>query len=552
MRDKNKLNYIKQNIVNNPQINKGTAFNPQERIKLNLLGKLPYKTETLTSQVKRTYLQFKNQPDDHQKNLFLHQLHHINQTLFYRLVSENLAEMVPIIYTPQVAKNCSSFSDEFLFSHGGYISYPERKNLKKILDNIIASNVDVIVITDGERVLGIGDQGVGGMAISVGKLMLYTLLGNVNPNKTLPLVLDVGTNNPQHLNNPNYLGWRHKRITGKKYLDFVNKFVTVLKQKVPQVLLQWEDFGKNNAWKLLTLYRQKICSFNDDIQGTAAVALAGLLAAVKASKHKLAEQKIVIFGAGTAAIGIVTLLISYLQKIGINKKDFSKNIWLVDKDGLITDKLAKIDAIQKPYARKISELKNWRVKNSENISLFETVKNVKPTVLLGCSTVAGAFTQKIVKEMARHTKRPIIFPLSNPTINAEATPNNLIKWTKGRALIATGSPFPAVIYKNKKIGIAQCNNALIFPGIGLGVIASKAQEVTDEMFLEAAVTLYKKSPALKNNSAPLLPSINEVPKISKLIAKKIATIALKNKLSRYNPKTNLDKLIQQNIWKPQY
>ncbi|MBU0743894.1 MAG: oxaloacetate-decarboxylating malate dehydrogenase, partial [Gammaproteobacteria bacterium] len=441
---------------------------------------------------------------------------------------------------------------EFLHPAGAYIAYPDRKNIKKILDNVITNEIDIIVVTDGERVLGIGDQGIGGIGISIGKLMLYTLLGGIDPKRTLPIVLDVGTNNKKLLNDPNYLGWRNTRITGDSYLSFIDKFISALKKKLPNVLLQWEDFGKDNAWGLLELYRNKICSFNDDIQGTATVTLAAILAAVKTSKQKLAEQRIVIFGAGSAAIGIVKILAAYLKQQGVKEQNVLKNIWLVDKDGLITDQLKNITKIQQPYAHNLSEIKTWKMRNHKNISLLEVIQNVKPTILLGYSTVAGAFTEKVIKEMAQHVDRPIIFPLSNPTANCEATPTNLIKWTKGKALIATGSPFEPVIYKNRKFTIAQCNNALVFPGIGLGVIASKARKMPDEIFLHAAEVLYKKSPALKNPKAPLLPPINDIPKISKLIAIKVAKVAIKSGLSTVNKKTNISSRINQTIWRPQY
>lgn len=544
-----KSKYLNDLILNTPQLNQGTAFTKQERKQLNLLGKLPYSIETLDKQVKRAYQQFISQPDLKQKNLFLSELYNTNQILFYKLVSNHLEEMVPIIYTPQVASTCSSFSDEFRQPTGAYIAYPNRKNINKILDNIIRDEIDIIVVTDGERILGIGDQGVGSIGISVGKLMLYTLFGGINPKRTLPIILDVGTNNKKLLNNPYYLGWRNTRIKGNNYLNFIKLFVSGVKKRLPHVLLQWEDFGKNNAWKLLDLYRDKICSFNDDIQGTAAVTLAAILAATKVSKQKLSNQRIVIFGAGSAAIGIVKILQSYIKH---KENKIFNNIWLLDCEGLITCQLKNITDIQRPYLRKIDEIRNWQVKDHKNITLLEVIKNVKPTVLLGYSTAPCAFTEKIVKEMTKHVERPIIFPLSNPTANCEATPSDLIKWTNGKVLIATGSPFPPVTYKNKKIVIAQCNNALVFPGIGLGIVASKARKIPDEIFWNAAEVLYKKSPAFKNNKLPLLPSVNEIPTISKAIGKRVAGIAIKQSLSPVDKKANIRMRINQNIWQPKY
>lgn len=533
-------------LLRHHSLNKGTAFTKKERDKLNLLGKLPMRVETLEDQVNRAYGQFKSLETIKQKNLFLNELHGINQVMFYKLASMHLQEMVPILYTPHIAPTCSDFSNEFRRSYGAYISYPDRKNMRRIINNVIHDDIEILVVTDGERILGIGDQGVGGIKIAAGKLILYSLLGGIDPQKTLPIVLDVGTNNKRLLEDPMYLGWRHPRLTGKKYIDFVDNFVATLKKKSPNILLQWEDFGKNNAWVNLNRYRKKICSFNDDIQGTAAITLATLLAAINASKQKLSEQRIVILGAGSAAIGISQMFTEYSKHKGIDSNKARKEIWLLGRNGLLTDKSENVLDIQKPYLHKFDEVKNWRVRNLKNISLLEVVKNVKPTILLGCSTVGNAFNEKIVKEMAKHVERPIILPLSNPTQNSEAFPKDLIKWTNGKALIATGSPFDPVIYKNKKYIISQCNNALIFPGIGLGIIASKAKTVPNEFFWRAAELLYKRSPSLKNTRAPLLPSLKDIPNISKAIAKKVATIALKNKSPDINKKIN------KIYWVPKY
>lgn len=541
-----KLNPEPSTLLNNPRFYKGTAFSKRERQISNLTGRLPFKVETLDNRVKRAYKQFKDCESTREKRLFLNRLQDLDEVLFYKLSSLHLEEIIPLIYTPHVADDCLRFSSEFHKSHGGYISYPDRKNMKEIINNLVTNDTKIIVVTDGERVLGIGDQGIGGIKIAMGKLMLYSLLGGINPKTTLPIVLDVGTNNKDLLSDPMYLGWRHSRLTGKKYSNFVDSFIDELKKRLPNVLLQWEDFGKNNAWHNLNRYRKKICSFNDDIQGTATITLATLLASIKASKQQLLNQNIVILGAGSAGIGIVTALLDYTKYKGISTSKLHQQIWLVDKNGLLTDKTENILEIQKPYIHKTSDIKKWDIKNAKNITLLEVIKNVKPTILIGCSTIGGAFNKDIIKEIAKHTKRPIILPLSNPTKNSEATPKDIIKWTDGKALVATGSPFDPVVYKNQKYTISQCNNALAFPGIGLGIIASRAKLVTNEMFFVAAEVIYKNSPALKNPQAPLLPYLKNIPKISKDIAKKIAEVSLKNK------KADVSKKIKKIFWKPKY
>lgn len=495
-----------RNILNNSLLNKGTAFTQQERQDLNLLGRLPFKVETLDEQVVRAYAQLQSYSNPEHKNIFLHDLYNINQALFYKLATSYIEEIVPLIYTPLVAVNCQNFSLEFRTPYGLYIAYPDQEYMAQILNNHPNSEVDLIVVTDGERILGIGDQGVGGIGIPIGKLMLYTLLGGIDPAKTLPIVLDVGTNNPKLLQDPLYLGWRHPRITGDAYYDFVDNFIQTLKQKLPNVVLQWEDFGRTNAAPLLAKYRNQICSFNDDIQGTAVVALAAMRAAVEANKQQFNEQRIVILGAGSAAIGIANLISSYLKT--------SDNIWLLDEFGLITEESENIIASQIPYLRKISNLSDWGIKNTKNITLLDVVKNVKPTILIGCSTATGAFTKEIVQEMTARTARPIILPLSNPTANCEATPEDLINWTDGNVLIATGSPFKPVIYKNKKHVISQCNNALAFPGIGLAAITNKSKEISDDMLWSVVEIIYQEAPILKNPDAPLLPSIKDAAKIA--------------------------------------
>ena len=543
---------IGDELLNTPQLNKGTAFTKEERKRFNLLGKLPSRIESLKEQLERVYTQFNRYKDINQKRLFLNELYNINQVLFYKFCLNNLEELTPIIYTPYVATACQNFSDEFCRPYGIYISYPDQAHMEKILDSLPHSEIDLVVVTDGQRILGIGDQGVGGIGIPIGKLILYTLLGGINPLKTLPIVLDVGTNNKNLLQNPRYLGWRHQRITGKKYSHFIDKFIFSLKKKNPNVLVQWEDFGKENAAVILERYRKTICSFNDDIQGTAVVTLAAILAAIRSSKQELAKQRIVILGAGSAAIGIADLIVFGMQREEVTKEAAQKRVWLLNRKGLITNYSKEITPNQKLYLHKLEEIKDWKVENRNKISLLEVVKNVKPTILIGCSTAANSFTKEIVTAMAKHVANPIILPLSNPTANSEATPKDLIKWTNGQALIATGSPFDPVIYKNKKHVIAQCNNALAFPGIGLGIIASKAREVTDKMLWAAVKTIYKKSTIPKKPTDSFLPLLKDAADISKEIGKQVAKTVLKNGNSSFPSNSDVNKLITQTLWKAEY
>jgi malate dehydrogenase (oxaloacetate-decarboxylating) len=508
-------------LLNDSQFNKGTAFSQEERNKFGLNGLLPYQVEPLTQQVKRAYAQFQSYQDDKvQQNLFLHALHNDNQTLFYKLAATHVTEILPVIYTPTVAHAVRNYSHNLILqrNRGIYISYPERENIGTILDNVDVDTLDLIVATDGERVLGIGDQGVGAIHIPVAKLMLYSLFGGINPQRTLPIMLDVGTNNKELLNDPLYLGWRHERLAGEQYLEFIELFVRAVKKKFPGVFLHWEDFGKNNAAVILKRYREQICSFNDDIQGTAVVTLAALLAALKASKQDLANQRIVIFGAGSAGIGIANQIHDAMLRQGMSKQDAYQCFWLLDSQGLVTESYPTLTEQQKLYVRTNAEIKNWSLSASVNISLLDVVENVKPTVLLGCSAASNAFTQEIIQTMVHNCERPIIFPLSNPTEKSEAVPSDLVAWTEGKALIATGSPFAPVEYRGKKIVIAQCNNALAFPGIGLGVITEKLQYVSDDMLWEACKTLAQYAPILQDPTLPLLPSMEKASEVAQEIA----------------------------------
>jgi malate dehydrogenase (oxaloacetate-decarboxylating) len=408
-------------VINNPFLNKGTAFTAKERAALHLQGLLPDKIETLHEQVQRTYKQFQSYSTKLLQNIFLNELYNVNRNLFYKLVQSHVTEMLPIIYTPIVGNLVQQFSHEFRQQPRGlYISYQNRKHISEILDTYKNSEIDIIVVTDGEGVLGIGDQGVGSIEIPVAKLMLYTLFAGINPAKTIPIVLDVGTNNEALLNDPNYLGWRHSRIADKQYDKFIEEFVHTVKKKFPKVFFHWEDFGRDNAAKNLAKYQNFMCSFNDDIQGTGVVTLAAILAALGATRQNINEQRIVIFGAGSAGTGIADQIKSAMIRNGLAENEAIKNFWLLNSKGLVTDKSQNLTPNQKTYLRNSLEISSWQLQSQNKVDLFDVVKNVKPTILIGCSTVKGAFTKEIIIEMAKSTEIPMIFPLSNPNEKSEA------------------------------------------------------------------------------------------------------------------------------------
>ncbi|MES2345466.1 MAG: NAD-dependent malic enzyme [Chlamydiota bacterium] len=539
-------------ILNNPLLNKGSAFTQKERDALALNGHLPYSPSTIEKQLERRYQNFRSQPNDLAKHVFLSSLQNRNETLFYRLVLEHINEMLPLIYTPTVGEASKEYSYLYQEPRGLYLSYPLKDRMDEMVGNVEHDEIDVIVVTDGERILGLGDLGVGGMAIPVGKLALYTLFGGTHPARVLPVHLDVGTNNKELLDDPLYLGWRHERIRGKEYDDFVDSFVKTIKKRYPNVLLQWEDFAGMHARPLLERYRDQICSFNDDIQGTAAVALSAILSAVHISQEKLQNQKIVILGAGAAGMGICNELLRALINEGMSETQAVKNFYLVDIQGLVHTGLEKVEEHHKKFARDAQEVTSWRVDNPPFISLLDTVRAVHPTILIGVSTQTGAFTEEIITTMATQVKRPVIFPLSNPTSRCEANPHDLIRWTKGKAIIATGSPFDPVLYDNHLIYIAQCNNVYIFPGVGLGTIASKAKKVSDKMFLAAAKVLSEHSPMLQDPNAMLFPSFEHLRPICRTIAIAVGLMAQQENLA---PKTSLKELeesIDTAIWFPSY
>ncbi len=513
-------------------LNKGTAFTSAERYALGLLGKLPSKIETLDEQIVRAYHQYKKYKSDLQKHIYLNNLHDKNEVLFYKLVSDHLVEMIPILYTPSVGQAVKAFSHEFRQPRGLFISYQDQDNMDLILENRTHPELAVIVVTDGERVLGIGDQGVGAMGIPIAKLMLYTICGGINPYHTLPIMLDVGTNNPKLLEDPLYLGWRHPRIQGKEYDQFIEKFVCAIQRHFPNTFLHWEDFGRDNARRILERYRDQLCTFNDDMQGTSIVAVSAVLTAMVRLQQKLAFQRIVVFGAGTAGVGIADRLVDSLKHQGVPEDAAIAQIWLIDRDGLLVRDMPNLMPFQLPYARE----------EKPGLSLAAVVKKIKPTILIGCSAVGGAFTEEIVREMALHTPRPVIFPLSNPTEQSEATPADLLKWTAGKALIATGSPFGDTC--------AQCNNAFSFPGVGLGLIASRAKCLTDNMLWVACEALSRAAPV--GADAPLLPHLSEARSVAIKIAIAVVDKAREEGLARLDSNITSEEAVKKILWEPYY
>jgi malate dehydrogenase (oxaloacetate-decarboxylating) len=539
-------------LMSNPVLNKGTAFTYEERIRFDLHGLLPPVIETLEQQRVRAYEAYKRKGEDLERHIFLRALQDTNETLFYALLYRHIAEMAPIIYTPVVAQGCINFSHIYRRPRGLFLSYPLADMMDEIIENRPYTDVDVIVVTDGERVLGIGDQGAGGMGIPIGKLSLYTLIGGIDPQRTLPIVLDVGTNNADRLNDPEYVGWRHERITGQAYWDFVDKFVTCINRKLPNVLLQWEDFAKPHARPILDRYRDSLCTFNDDIQGTAAVTLGALYKAMKITKKKFSDQQVVILGAGSAGTGIAEYIHEAMVTEGMDETEARKHFFLLDSKGLLHSVRTNLTPIQQKFAQPFELVSGWRVNNGQ-IKLAEIIKNISATILIGVSSQPGQFTEPIVKDMASKVERPIIFPLSNPYDRAEAVPGDLIQWTDGRALVATGTEFPPVTLKDRTINIAQCNNFYIFPAIGLAVRASEAKRVTNRMMVAAAEALGNISRDSADNTATeLLPPIENMRDVAIQIAVRVGLQAQQDGVAQIMSEQELRERVQQKFWIPQY
>ncbi len=536
-------------LLEHPLLNKGSAFTEDERRDFGLTGLLPPGVSTMAVQLERIYGNYRHKTSNLERYIHLVSLQDRNETAFYRLISDHLAEMMPIIYTPVVGEACQSFSRIYRRPRGLYISYAQRDRIDEALANYDEADVSVIVVTDGERILGLGDLGVGGMGIPIGKLALYTVCAGIHPAQTLPMILDVGTNNQALLDDPLYLGWRHARIRGAQYDAFIESFVEAVQRRFPRVLLQWEDFAKQNASRLLERYRHRLCTFNDDIQGTGAVTLAALMAACAASGSRLRDQRVVLLGAGSAAAGIAMQLSAALQSEGLSERDARACIWLVDSQGFVHERRNDLDSFKRAFAQSPDAV---QVAAGDNASLHDVVRSVRPTVLIGTAAQPQAFTEGIVRDMARATPAPIIFPLSNPTSKCEALPADLIQWTEGRAIVATGSPFDPVTYDGRTLRIAQCNNAYIFPGVGLGVLAAGAARVSDAMFISAARALSALSPARRDPSAPLLPPLTDVRNVSRAVALAVASEAQRAGLAPACGETELLARIDARMWAPEY
>ena len=535
-----------------PGLNKGTAFTEAERDLFALHGLLPPHIGTLEDQRERRKRAFDSLPTAFAKYAFMRELQDTTETLFYSLIAHNVEELVPIVYTPTGGEGCQRFSEIWRKPRGLFLSYPNKDRIEQILSHSRYDHVRCIVVSDGERILGLGDQGAGGMGIPIGKMALYTALAGIPPEHCLPVLLDVGTDNEALLREPIYIGWQHKRVRGQEYDDFVETFVTAVERRWPHILLQWEDFAGVNAARLLERYRSRLCTFNDDIQGTAAVTTATLLAAVYATGIPLKEQTIAMFGSGSAGIGIVDLLVKAMKEEGLSEEQARKRIYAFNRYGLLVEGSEGIRDGQLPLVRKREDVAGWKLAGSGAISLLDVVRNAKVTVLAGVSAQAGAFTEEIVREMASHTPRPVIFPLSNPTSRSEATPADLLRWTDGRALVGTGSPFAPVEIGGRQIRIAQINNSYIFPGLALGILVSRARRVTDGMIMAAAKTLASLSPAREDKNAPLLPPIADSRQVGLVVGEAVALQAVADGVADAAGEVPVKEQLRAYVWEPVY
>jgi malate dehydrogenase (oxaloacetate-decarboxylating) len=538
-------------LLETPLLNKGSAFTERERKSFNLLGLVPPRYESIDEQVERAYLQYSSFVSPLNKHIFLRAIQDNNETLFYRLLQKYIEEMMPIIYTPTVGEACERFSDIYRSSRGLFISYEERHLMQDILRNATKRKVRVIVVTDGERILGLGDQGIGGMGIPIGKLSLYTACGGISPAYTLPVMLDVGTNNQKLLDDPMYMGARHPRIDQEQYDAFLDMFIHEVKSRWPEAMIQFEDFAQPNAMPLLNRYRDQVCCFNDDIQGTAAVTLGTILAACRSRKQKLSEMKVVFVGAGSAGCGIAEMLVQQMVFEGLSETDARANVFMIDRFGLLTEGMEELRDFQQKLMQPAANVSDWTFSGTF-ASLLDVVNCAKPDILIGVSGQPGLFTEQVITAMSEHCDIPIIFPLSNPSRQVEARPEQVIAWTKGKVVIATGSPFEPVEYEGEFYPIAQCNNSYIFPGIGLGVIASKAKLISDEMLMAASNALAEASPLAQGKSAYLLPRLTEITELSKKIAFAVAKVAMEQQLALSVPDDVMLERIEQHFWQAEY
>ncbi|MGO2504636.1 MAG: NAD-dependent malic enzyme [Psychrobacter alimentarius] len=531
-------------------LNKGSAFSSEERDNFNLTGLLPHNIETIEEQSLRAYHQLRSFNNDMDKHIYLRNIQDTNETLFHHLVEQHIEEVMPLIYTPTVGQACEKFSQIYRRKRGLFISYPERHNIDDMLQNATKQKVKVIVVTDGERILGLGDQGIGGMGIPIGKLSLYTACGGISPAYCLPILLDVGTNNQQLLDDPMYMGWRNPRISGDEYNEFVDLFIQAVKRRWPEVLLQFEDFAQENATPLLNRYRDQLCCFNDDIQGTAAVSVGTLIAACLNKGQKLSQQRIAFLGAGSAGCGIAEHIIRQMQREGLTEEQARSQVFMVDRYGLLTDSMTELQKFQVPLVQKESDIAHWD--KSQKLGLAQVVKEGKVTVLFGVSGQKGLFTQEVIETLCINTEHPIVLPLSNPTSRVEATPQEVMNWSRGKAIVATGSPFPHTTFEGQTFEVSQCNNSYIFPGIGLGVLVSHATGISDNMLMAASQALADISMEYEKAPGAILPSIKFIREISEKIAYAVALQAIEDKLALPVTAENLERRLKANFWLPRY
>lgn len=540
-------------LIGDSLLNKGLAFSQQEREDFKLYGLIPPHQDNLSDQRKRAHMALQDKPSDLEKYIYLRGLQDTNETLFYSLLVEHITELMPIVYTPTVGLGCQQFSHIYRqHPRGIFIYYPDRDRISDILANPRFDHVEVIVVSDGERILGLGDQGAGGMGIPIGKLSLYSACAGIHPATTLPILLDTGTNNTNLFNDPLYVGWKHERVRGQDYDDFIDAFVQAVKKRFPHILLQWEDFAQQNASPILERYRDQLCTFNDDIQGTAAVTVGALLAAVRATGIPLRDQRLVIAGAGSAGCGISELIVKAMMKDGLSESEARSRFYLIDRYGLLIEGMTGLMDFQKRFLQPRKAVAEWTCEDPNHISLKEAVKNVHPTILIGASGQPGIFTEEIVRDMAAHVERPVIFPMSNPTNRAEAKPVDLMAWTNERAIIGTGSPFGEVTKNGRPFRVDQTNNSYIFPGMGLGAIAVKARRVNDRMFMAAAQALADCSPNKQDPQANLLPSLAAIREVSYQVALAVANEAIASNLADPCPLEELKMRIRNKMWTPAY
>jgi malate dehydrogenase (oxaloacetate-decarboxylating) len=539
-------------LLLNSRLNKGTAFSDEERTAFGLHGFLPPHVGRLEDQRERRKRALDGRESSFLKYSDLRDLQDTNETLFYSLIEHYTEELVPIVYTPAVGEGCQRFSEIWRRPRGLFLSYPQKDRMEQILADPRYDDVRCIVVSDGERILGLGDQGAGGMGIPIGKMALYTALGGIPPEHCLPILLDVGTDRESLLDDPIYIGWRHKRIRGAEYDAFIEKFVSAVQRRWPNILLQWEDFAGVNAAILLKRYRDQLCTFNDDIQGTAAITTGALLAAVRATGRPLKDQRIAMFGSGSAGIGICDLLIAAMEEEGLSEAEARQRIYAFNRHGLLVEGCEGIRPGQEPLVRKKDDVEGWKLTGSGAISLLDVARNAGITILVGVSAQPGSFTEEIVREMASHTGQPIIFPLSNPTSKAEATPADLLRWTDGRALVGTGSPFDAVEVNGKLVRISQINNSFIFPGLALGILVSRSTRVSDAMIMASAKALASQSPILADKDAPLLPPMADCRKVSMVVAEAVARQAMADGTAEAVDDATLRDRLRAYVWEPLY